>query len=79
MKNQYYRAVSFNNKGTTEAVNYVGVHPLVWHDHPEQPDMGFVEADDEIDALFAEIASLKEQLQNNYLNDTQHVNREFMG
>lgn len=40
----------------------------------------------EIDSLKAELAdaidaseSYKEQLQNTYLNDTQHVNREFMG
>ena len=35
-----YKAVDLK---TGEPVQYVGVHPLKWHDHPEQPDMGFVE------------------------------------
>lgn len=40
MIGQYYRAVEI---GSPEPVNYVGVHPLIWHDHPEQPEMGFTE------------------------------------
>jgi hypothetical protein len=40
MVGQFYRAVDLE---TNEPVNYVGVHPLVWHDHPNQPDLGFVE------------------------------------
>jgi hypothetical protein len=46
MDGQYYKGVALDDKGTREPVNYVGVHPLVWHDHPEQPEMGFSEIDD---------------------------------
>jgi len=34
---------------------------------------------DENTELREEIALLKSQLQNNYMKDDQHVNREFMG
>lgn len=44
---EFYKAVRLDIKAgeKTEPVNYVGVHPLVWHDHPDQPEMGFMEID----------------------------------
>lgn len=38
----------------TTDVQYVGVYVLRWHDHPDQPTVGFRSwTDDEIDALLA--------------------------
>lgn len=48
----YYKRVNIiDGKGSNEPVNFVGVHPLIWHDHPEHPEVGFVECDDYIDKL----------------------------
>lgn len=38
-----YRGVSFEEMLTGTPVQFVGVHPCLWHEHPEQPTMGFVE------------------------------------
>jgi hypothetical protein len=43
MEGAYYKAIALDDKGTKEPVNYVGVHPLVWRDHPDRPEMGFAE------------------------------------
>lgn len=43
MKGQLYKAVEIKNGNSDEPVNYVGVHPLIWNDHPVLPEMGFVE------------------------------------
>lgn len=40
MVGQFYKGVNIESH---EPVNYVGVHPLIWHDHPDQPDLGFSE------------------------------------
>ncbi len=40
-----YQAVSVEEMQAGTPVQFVGVHPLLWHDHPEQPTMGFVEYD----------------------------------
>lgn len=34
-----------------EPVNFVGVGPVGWHDHPEQPQAGFVETDWTLDEV----------------------------
>ena len=60
MEGQYYKAVGFDAEGTKQSVNYVGVHPLVWHDHPKQPELGFTEVDIDIPGL------------RGILNDIQH-------
>ena len=38
---QLFQLVSNEEMEAGEPVNYVGVHPLRWHEHPEQPDAGF--------------------------------------
>lgn len=41
-----YKGIEITIEGnSTEPVNYVGVHPLVWNDHPQLPEMGFVETE----------------------------------
>ena len=42
----YFRAIAIDEDGCTEeAVSYVGVHPIMWHRHPAQPQVAFVETD----------------------------------
>lgn len=43
---RYFRGVPITEE--TEPVQYVGVHPLAWHDHPEQPQMGFTPVTKEV-------------------------------
>ena len=58
-----YKAVDLK---TGEPVQYVGVHPLKWHDHPEQPDMGFVEYESTIPSVSEkEKEELKKKLNKN--------------
>ena len=41
---RYFRAVEIDEDGnTTEGVSYVGVHPIAWHRHPDEPQIAFVE------------------------------------
>lgn len=40
---QFYKRVDI--KSDNSPVNFVGVHPITWHEHPNQPDAGFVEVD----------------------------------
>ncbi len=43
MSNGLYQAVSVEEMQAGTPVQFVGVHPLLWHEHPDQPTMGFVE------------------------------------
>ena len=43
---RYFRGVPITDDA--EPVQYVGVHPVVWHDHPEQPQLGFTPVTDEV-------------------------------
>jgi len=58
-----YREVDF----LKEPVVFVGVHALQWHNHPDQPTIGFVEVElediTEVQALRARVAELEEQLE----------------
>jgi len=42
-----FRQIEMDDIGTTEPVEYVAVHPLVWGDK-DKPDCGFTELDGEI-------------------------------
>ena len=59
----YYKRVSIDSD---EPVNFVGVHPLIWHDHPEQPEAGFIECNEKIEAL-EELCTLRGELIEMYL------------
>ena len=48
----YFRGVPITDDA--EPVQYVGVHPVVWHDHPEQPQMGFTPVTKEVDEIQAQ-------------------------
>jgi hypothetical protein len=58
-----YREVDFEK----EPCVFVGVHCLRWHEHPDQPTIGFVEVElediTEVRALQARVAELEEQLE----------------
>lgn len=46
-----------------ESYNFVGVHPIRWHEHPDQPSAAFVEVEfdelPEVISLRREVAELK--------------------
>jgi len=44
MTDNLYRRIAMPSD---EPVNFVGVHPLKWSRHPQDPDVGFIEAEDE--------------------------------
>ena len=50
----FYRGIVIDEKGSKEPVNYVGVHPLIWNDHPEKPDMGFSECPELLELIKAQ-------------------------
>jgi hypothetical protein len=70
MVGQYYRAVEI---GSPEPVNYVGVHPLLWHDHPEQPDLAFTEEE----VYPKEIVEVLWRFAEEYFSDIENVQEEF--
>jgi len=57
--NLLYREVDFEK----EPCVFVGVHCLRWHEHPDQPTIGFVEVElediTEVQALRARVAELE--------------------
>ncbi len=60
---QYYRVVEIGEDGrTTEPVAYVGVHPIRWHKHPDEPQVGF-EPTDIVDVLLEACELAREQLE----------------
>ena len=42
----YYAQEALRNHAKTEPVNFVGSHPLTWHES-DVPEVGFVEMDEE--------------------------------
>ena len=42
----YYDQEALRNHASTEPVNFVGSHPLTWHES-DVPEVGFVEMDEE--------------------------------
>jgi len=59
---ELYKRVSFEDMVAGESVQFVGVHAVRWHEHPDQPKAGFVEFDvpEEIKRLRAKNAKLEE-------------------
>ena len=45
MIGEYYKGIAITEKGSKEPVNYVGVHPFAWTEHPDIPEMGFTEVE----------------------------------
>lgn len=51
---RYFKGVLITEDGTDEPVQYVGVHPVSWHKHLDQPQMGFA-------PIMEEVAKLQQQ------------------
>ena len=45
---------------SSEPVQYVGVYVLKWHDHPDQPEVGFVEVEEEKEFNDLPVKGIKE-------------------
>ena len=57
----YYDQEALRNHAKTEPVNYVGSHPLTWHES-DVPEVGFVELTlDEIKAYVQEQEDIEEE------------------
>ena len=71
MKYTVYKKVEMDENGTKEPVNYVGVHPFRWHDHPEHPDFGFTEIELDLpdDEEISKWANSEEKIEN-YMPET---------
>lgn len=59
-----YRLVEFGDL-EKEPVQWVGVHPVKWHNRPEQPTAGFVETDYTTEE-FERLAAAEKALQSSF-------------
>ena len=64
MKYTFYKKVKMDENGIKEPVNYVGVHPFAWYNHPEQPDFGFTEIELDLPDDIETEEKLKDYLYN---------------
>ncbi len=53
-----YKIVKLPSK---EPVQYVGVYVLHWGEHPDQPEVGFVEVEEPISSLIVDTEKIKKE------------------